>query len=81
MQKQERRECKLALEKVAFSKEEEDLAKRCEKENKIHTVREFEQEQKEKKLRRDNNASSKKKEFLRKRSESLLKKEAYVSSI
>ena len=58
---------------LAFSKELEGEAKRCQK------VREL--DQKEEKLKRDNRISSKDKEFIRERKLSLLKKEAYVSSI
>ena len=79
--KQEKRECRFASEKVAFSKEQEPQAKRWEKENEIRNVRELDQQEKEEKIKRDNKISSKEKEFIRDRNQSLLKREAYLSSI
>ena len=81
MQKQEKSESRFASEKAAFSKEQEIQAKRWERENEIHKVRELDLQKREEKLRRDKKISSKEKEFIRDRNQSLLKKETYVSSI
>ena len=81
LRKQAKSECRFASEKVAFSKEQETQAKRWEKENEIHKVRELDQQKKAEKLKRDKKISSTEKEFIRDRNQSLLKKETYVSSI
>ena len=76
-----KREEKLDLEKLIFSKEAESQTKRCQKENEILTVREQDQQQKDKILKKDEEMISKEKDCIRDHNQHLLSREEYVHRI